>query len=79
VAMGDASAEGAGLASTQLNVADVFGFSLMASVGGAMVSFADQTSLRLTTALTSVFAVAGCIALAGAFAGRRVRPANAHP
>lgn len=75
VAMGDASAEGAGLASTQLNVADVFGFSLMASVGGAMVSFADQTSLRLTTALTSVFVLSGCIALAGAFAGRRVRPA----
>jgi uncharacterized membrane protein len=73
--MGESKSDEAGLASTQLNVADVLGFSLMASVGGAFVSFADQTSLRLGTALTVVFALAAGVALLGAVAGRRIRPA----
>lgn len=73
VGMGSSSADTAGLASTQLNVADVFGFSVMAAIGGAMVSFADQTSLRLTDALTVVFVLAAGVALVGALAGRNVR------
>ncbi len=83
VGMGSSSADTAGLASTQLNVADVFGFSVMAAIGGAMVSFADQTSLQLTTALTVVFVLAAGVALVGALAGRNVRgessPAEAVP
>jgi MFS family permease len=73
VGMGSSSAGAAGLASTQLNVADVFGFSVMAAVGGALVSFADQTSLRLTTALACVFVLAAAVAIIGAAAGRNVR------
>jgi hypothetical protein len=73
VGMGSSSAGAAGLASTQLNVADVFGFSVMAAVGGALVSFADQTSLRLTTALACVFLLAAAVAGIGAVAGRNVR------
>ena len=75
IGMGSSSSEAAGLASTQLSVADVFGFSVMAAVGGALVSFADQTSLSLRTALGSAFVLATVVALAGAFAGRRIRPA----
>lgn len=75
IGMGSSSSEAAGLASTQLSVADVFGFSVMAAVGGALVSFADQTSLSLGTALGSAFVLATVVALGGAFAGRRIRPA----
>jgi MFS family permease len=74
VAMGSADADNAGLAATQLNVADVFGFSAMAAFGGAMVSFADQTSLHLAAALTVVFSTAVAVSALGAVAGHNVRP-----
>lgn len=54
-------------------MADVSGFALMAAFGGAMVSLADQTSLRLAPALGVVFTVGAVIALVGILAGRRVR------
>jgi len=73
VAMSSASQADAGLASTQLNVSDVFGFSTMAAFGGAMVSFADQTSLHLATALAVVFLVATVVAFLGVTFGRNVR------
>ena len=52
---------------------DVVGFSVMAAFGGAMVSFADQTSLHLSTALAAVFLVATALAALGATIGHRVR------
>jgi MFS family permease len=72
-AMRSAAHDTAGLASTQLNIADVFGFAAMAAVGGAMVSFADQTSLALQTALGINFAIAAVAAVCGVAAGRNVR------
>ena len=79
VAMGSAAAADAGLASTQLNVSDVVGFSVMAAFGGAMVSFADQTSLHLATALGAVFIVASLLAALGATFGHRVRLVDSAP
>lgn len=79
VAMGSADAATAGLASTQLSVADVVGFSIMAAFGGAMVSLADQTALRLAPALGVAFAVGTAAALVGVFAGRNVRSIELSP
>lgn len=76
VAMGSADADTAGLASTQLTVADVSGFAIMAAFGGALVSLADQTSLRLAPALGVVFAVAALAAFTGILTGRHVRPVD---
>ena len=36
-----------GLVGSQVSLADAVGFSLMGGVGGAMVAFADRTSLSL--------------------------------
>jgi MFS family permease len=73
VAMGASERETAGLASTQLAVADVFGFVSMAAFGGALVSLADQTSLQLGPALATVFVTGATVSVVGAVAGRNVR------
>ena len=62
-----------GEVSSQISLADAVGFSLMGGIGGATVAFADRTSWSLAGALGTNFALAGALALLGAFAARRVR------
>ena len=72
VAVGGAEAASAGLAATQVSVADVLGFSIIAAFGGALVSFADQTSLSLRTALIVTFAAATAATVLGGIGGWRI-------
>jgi len=72
VAIGGAEASIAGLASMQVSVADVIGFSVIAAFGGALVSFADQTSLTLSAALVITFLAGSAAAVAGTVAGWRI-------
>ena len=65
--------EGAeGLVSSQVNLADAVGFSMMGGIGGAMVAVADRTSLSLPAALGINFALAIGLALTGTVCARRV-------
>ena len=52
-----------GLVSSQVNLADAVGFSMMGGIGGAMVAVSERTSLSLPAALGINFVLA--IALAG--------------
>ncbi|MEO5725163.1 MAG: MFS transporter, partial [Ilumatobacteraceae bacterium] len=65
-----------GLVSGQLSLADAVGFSMMGGVGGAMVAFADRTSLTLRGALASNFSIAILLACVGIVASRGVRRAS---
>ena len=64
-----------GLVSSQVNLADAIGFSLMGGIGGATVALADRSSWSLTSALATNFAMAGCLACLGIVASRGVRRA----
>jgi MFS family permease len=66
-----------GTVSSQVNLADSLGFSLMGGVGGAMVALADRTSLSLRSALATNFALAAVLACVGIVAARGVRHSGA--
>ena len=66
--------EGAeGLVSSQVNLADAVGFSMMGGIGGAMVAVSDRTSLPLAAALGLNFALAVGLAGTGMFCAGRIR------
>lgn len=62
--------------SSQVQLADALGFSLMGGLGGATVAFADRGSIALQTALVANFTMAVILAFAGIIASRGVRSAN---
>ncbi len=64
-----------GSISSQVQLVDALGFSIMGGLGGAMVAVADRTDLALRTALLGCFALAVACALVGAVASRGVRRA----
>jgi hypothetical protein len=74
VAMGTAGAGEAGLASSQINVADSLGFASMGAVGGAVVAVTEASSIA--TGLTVVFVSAVAVAAVGILAARNL-PATA--
>ena len=61
--------------SSQVQLIDALGFSLMGGIGGAIVAFSDRTSFALRDALATCFALAAASALAGMVASRGVRAA----
>lgn len=62
--------------SSQVQLCDALGFSLMGGVGGAMVAVSDRTDWPLTSALATNFAIAGTLAVVGVFVARRIRVAG---
>ena len=61
-----------GAVSSQVNLSDALGFSVMGALGGAIVALADRTALSIRGALGIEFGLAvGCAAL-GAVAARRI-------
>jgi predicted MFS family arabinose efflux permease len=69
--------EGAeGLVSSQVNLADAVGFSMMGGIGGAMVAVSDRTSLPLSAALGLNFALAIGLAGTGMICAGRIRPGS---
>jgi MFS family permease len=74
VAMGTAGTGEAGLASSQINVADSLGFASMGAIGGAVVAVTEGSSIA--TGLTVVFASAIAVAAIGILAARNL-PATA--
>jgi hypothetical protein len=75
-AMGYATPGTEGRVSSQLTLGDALGFSLMGAFGGGSVALADHTSVTIRGALGVNFALAGCVAVVGAFAARRIRPST---
>ncbi len=71
-AMSHADEGAEGLVSSQVNLADAIGFSLMGGIGGALVAVADRTSLSLPAALGINFALAITLALTGTICARRI-------
>ncbi len=71
-AMSHADEGAEGLVSSQVNLADSIGFSMMGGIGGALVALADRTSLSLPAALGINFALAITLALAGTICARRI-------
>jgi len=71
-AMSHADEGAEGLVSSQVNLADAIGFSLMGGIGGALVAVADRTSLSLPAALGINFTLAITLALAGTICARRI-------
>jgi MFS family permease len=61
--------------SSQVQLCDALGFSVMGGVGGATVAVSDRTDWPLTSALAVNFAIAGALAITGVFVARRIRPA----
>jgi MFS family permease len=61
-----------GLVSSQVNLADAVGFSMMGGVGGAMVAISDRTSLPLAGALGINFGLAITLAGIGALCAGRI-------
>jgi hypothetical protein len=61
-----------GLVSSQVNLADAVGFSMMGGVGGAMVAISDRTSLPLAGALGINFGLAIALAGIGAVCAGRI-------
>jgi MFS family permease len=61
--------------SSQVQLTDALGFSLMGGIGGATVALADRSSFDLRGALFVNFALAVVCALIGIAASRGVRPA----
>lgn len=72
VAMASAGAGEAGLASSQINIADSLGFASMGALGGAVVAVADGSSASITAGLTVVFAIAVAVAAVGILAARHL-------
>jgi MFS family permease len=70
VAMGSAGAGEAGLAASQINVADSLGFATMGALGGAVVAVFEGSSIA--TGLTVVFASAVAVAVVGILAARNL-------
>ncbi len=66
-----------GEVSSQLQVCDALGFSVMSGIGGSMVAIADRTSLADGPAIGIVFAVAALLAGVGIIASRGVQPSGA--
>jgi MFS family permease len=65
--------EGAeGLVSSQVNLADAVGFSMMGGIGGAMVAVSERTGLSLPGALGVNFALAIVLAGLGTVYARRI-------
>jgi hypothetical protein len=62
-----------GNTSSQVQLADALGFSLMGGLGGAMVAIADRTDFSLRAAIGTNFALAISCALVGIVASRGVR------
>lgn len=65
-----------GLVSSQVNLADALGFSLMGGIGGATVAIADRTDWSLTGAIGTNFGLAAALAVVGILASRGVRRAG---
>lgn len=62
-----------GAVSSQVNLADSLGFSLMGGIGGATVALADRTEWSLRAALGTNFALAAALAVVGILAAGHVR------
>lgn len=71
-AMSHADEGAEGLVSSQVNLADAVGFSMMGGVGGAMVALSDRTSLSLAGGLGINFSLAIALACIGAICARRI-------
>jgi MFS family permease len=71
-AMSHADEGAEGLVSSQVNLADAVGFSMMGGVGGAMVALSDRTSLSLAGGLGINFALAIALACLGMICARRI-------
>ena len=65
-----------GTVSSQVQLVDALGFSLMGGVGGAMVAYADRTDTGLQTALAASVALAAACSLVGIVVCRGVRRAG---
>ena len=76
-AMSYATEGNEGLVSSQVNLADSVGFSLMGGIGGATVAIAERTSWPLRDALGLNFALAAAMTLVGVAVCRNVRSAAA--
>jgi MFS family permease len=61
-----------GLVSSQINLADAIGFSMMGGIGGAMVAVSEHTGLSLPGALGINFTLAIALAITGALCARRI-------
>lgn len=66
-----------GRISSQVNLSDALGFSLMGGVGGAAVAVADRGTIPIATALGLTFALAALAAVVGAVLSARIRSAPA--
>jgi MFS family permease len=71
-AMGHAPDGAAGVVSSQLTMADSLGFALMSGVGGAVVAFADRSSMTLSAAIVINLALAATCAVLGLLASARL-------
>jgi MFS family permease len=71
-AMSHAEEGAEGQVSSQVNLADAIGFSMMGGVGGAMVAVSNRTSLPLPGALGINFGLAITLACVGMICARRV-------
>ncbi|MEP7113595.1 MAG: MFS transporter, partial [Ilumatobacteraceae bacterium] len=71
-AMSHADEGAEGLVSSQVNLADAIGFSMMGGIGGAMVAISDRTSLPLSGALGINLALAIVLAGTGMICARRI-------
>lgn len=71
-AMSHADEGAEGLVSSQVNLADAIGFSMMGGIGGAMVAISDRTSLPLSGALGINFGLAIALAGTGMICARRI-------
>ena len=78
-AMSHAEEGAEGLVSSQVNLADAVGFSMMGGIGGAMVAISDRTTLSLSGALGLPFALAGSLAGVGITCAGRVAHARPPP
>ena len=61
-----------GLVSSQVNLADAIGFSMMGGIGGAMVAVSERTGLSLPGALGINFTLAIALACLGTVCARRI-------
>jgi MFS family permease len=74
-AMSYASDGNEGNVSSQVQLTDALGFSLMGGIGGALVAYSDRSSWPLRDALATCFVLAALCALGGLVASRGVRKA----
>ncbi len=72
-AMSHAGPGAEGLVSSQVNLADAIGFSMMGGIGGAIVAISHRTSLSLAAALGINFTLAIALAGTGMFCAGRIR------